>query len=397
MLFPWPVLGACHWQVCLRGLLAVSGVGRRRAWLADVLAAGLAAGAESWDEVDLGPLLGDGAADPVVPSSLARSDGGCIAYQGAIHWVWGKPGAGKTMVALVWAAQEIRAGRHVIWIDLENQARGNIGRLLTLMGCAGDDIRKHFHLLQPSDPFGSAAREKLLGMVTEHGPSLVVLDAMNDLITLQGGRHNDVEAVSAIDQQLLQPCVKGGAAVCVLDHMRKDAESHGWPANSGHKKAVAVVGIEVEQAVPFSRDEAGYSSLTCYKDRHGTFTERDVIGYLEVRGGSAWLAVTPLEAAPGGGGGDVLEEEDRWAARRMCILTLVLDESGQHTQRSLREELARRYHKEGTRDGFSAGSFGRQVSDMLTCKNAPLTQQEDKTIIMSHQTYEPRDEPLNDE
>jgi hypothetical protein len=366
--------------------------GRRRAWRDEVMAEGEGDGgeADSWDEVDLGPFLGDGAADPVLPSSLARSDGGHIGYQAAIHWVWGKPGAGKTMVALVWAAQELKASRHVIWIDLENQAKGNVGRLLGPMGCVGDDVKKYFHLIQPSDPFGAAAREKLLALIEAHSPSLVVLDAMNDLITLQGGQHNDVQATSQVDQMLLQPCVKAGAAVCVLDHMRKDSESHGWPANSGHKKAVATVGIEVEQAVPFARDEAGYSTLTCYKDRNGTFTERDVIAYLEVRSGSAWLSAAPLSAVPDGAG--VGEEADRRAARRMCILTLVLAEPGVYTQRSLGVELARRYHKEGQRDGFSKGTFDRQVADMLTCKDAVLIQQKDKTIIMSHSNHESPDE-----
>jgi hypothetical protein len=331
--------------------------------------------AESWGEVDLDELLGNGAVDPVLPDRLQRKDGTSLAYAGAVHWLWGKPGHGKTFAGLLWAAQEMKRGRHVVWMDLEQQARSHMERLLLVFRCPAETIRTFFHLIQPSDPFGPAAREKLAALLEEHKPSLVVLDAANDFVSLQGGKHNDVDPINRPDQQLIQPCVKAGSTMLVLDHMPKDSQAHGWPVNSGAKKAITTVGIELEAVVPFSREQPGYSKLTCYKDRLGTWADGQIIGYLCTFDGDMWLSdLPPMTAmsAEAASSRDPDARKRQQAMRRLLILTCIGGNPGEYTKTQAAETLARDNHAEGEDDGYSASAFARQINDMLNCAGAEI-------------------------
>ena len=76
----------------------------------------------SWVPVDLAAVLAneDGLESP--PSVLARIDGGCLLYAGKIHWFAGEPEAAKGWLALMAASELIKAGKHVLWVDFEDEA-----------------------------------------------------------------------------------------------------------------------------------------------------------------------------------------------------------------------------------------------------------------------------------
>ena len=334
---------------------------------------------ESWEPCDLSGLLGEDAAEPVAPDRLMRDDGEAVAYSGCTVWLWGPPGSGKTFTALVWAAQEIREGRHVLWIDLESQARQTIEKLLTVCGCTREQLREFFRLVQPDGPLTGAARDGALALADRLSVSLVVIDAVNDLLALQGADLNATDAVAQLDQRLITPLKRGGAAVAVIDHTAKNG-GHGWPINSQHKKACTDMGLEAETVVPFTRDRAGFLKLTCYKDRNGTWADEQVVSFTVVAHGRARLTMQPDLGVMAGMAAETATDpqEVNRQARRVAIIKLVSGEPGEHTVSGAATVLAQQHHKEGAKDGMGRGMFMIQIKDMRDCAGAEITERDGK-------------------
>lgn len=246
---------------------------------------------DSWDEVDLSPLLGAGAASPIRPDMLLTVEGSPLAYHSSLHWIWGEPGHGKTMLCTLWAASEILRERHIVWIDLEAQAADTMQKLLTICQLRPAQIMKFFHLIQPEGAFNAETCDIVMGY-QRYKPSLLVIDAANDLIQMGGGKHNDVESIASIDQMLLKSLKLAGTAIAVIDHVAKSQETRTWPINSGHKKAISDCGLHVQKVAPFTHEQAGYAKITSQKDRHGAWPDGTDIGYIIVQGGRAALTRT---------------------------------------------------------------------------------------------------------
>src|SRR5665648_344953 len=105
----------------------------------------------SWQPVDLTSYL-DGTHTPVVPTLLERTDGICLFYPGLVHSLHGESESGKSLVAQYLAAQQIKAGNDVLFIDFESDAATVTDRLL-MLGATPEAIREHFHYIHPeADP-----------------------------------------------------------------------------------------------------------------------------------------------------------------------------------------------------------------------------------------------------
>ncbi len=72
-----------------------------------------------WEPIDLSTMS---AADLVAPTPdvLARTDLVCLLRSGKLNMLLGRPGCGKTWIALMGIAQEIQAGRKALLIDHED-------------------------------------------------------------------------------------------------------------------------------------------------------------------------------------------------------------------------------------------------------------------------------------
>lgn len=323
---------------------------------------------DPWADRDLDELI-DGSAQTHEPDALERDDGRFITYLAKVTWIWGEPGHGKTMLSGAHAAQVIKSGRHVMWIDLEGQARDNVEKLLYLFGCDRDEVRERFHLKTPDATLDDATRKRLTAQLERDEYGLVVLDAVNDFISLMGNKPNDVDATAKIDQQLLQMCKRSGAAVEVLDHVTKDSAGRDWPLNSGHKKAVTDVGIRVDRVHAFTRDQAGYSVLRCFKDRQGTWpSDGHVVGYLIVSDGRAWVSVDPpdprtmVNLPPAEESSKDARDDAMEKVRREMVMNLITSEPDKHKRTSAARELKNRY--DGT-PGCSSSSFARTIGTMV--------------------------------
>ena len=102
----------------------------------------------SWQFEDLAQLA-SGIELPPTPTVFQREDGQGLFYRGAVNDLHGEPGCGKSMIAQIATAQELKADRDVIYIDYEDSARNVVKRLL-LLGVTGEQIVQHLHYVRPS-------------------------------------------------------------------------------------------------------------------------------------------------------------------------------------------------------------------------------------------------------
>lgn len=306
--------------------------------------------AKSWGEVDLTRYL-DNPVQPS-PSVLAREDGPCLLYPGETAWIFGEPGAGKTWLAALASAQCVQKAQHVVWLDFESQGAAAVSRLVTL-GCSPEDVRKYFHLVEPESAFSEQDRGDLDALLA-YVPTLVIFDAANDVLTLQGGRLNDVDTIAKFDTLLLLPFKRAGAAVVVIDHVAKSAESRGlWPINSGHKKACSTVAYSLVARRQFRPGQDGAAQIVVAKDRHGNAPAAlsETAGFLVLRGGEFALAPSISEAERGH---EVADEQDHRAA----VVAAVEHEPGVYAASALASKLAEDY-------GGSTSTWRRRVGAVL--------------------------------
>jgi hypothetical protein len=225
----------------------------------------------SWAAVDLTNYL-DGTFTPQVPELLARADGQHLMYAGRVHSLHGESESGKSWVALHVAAEQMMAGHNVIMIDFESDPHTTVGRLLRL-GVPAATIGALFDYRQPQVNPQTLAREftawtqLLAGRYT-----VAVLDGVTEALAVYGVTSKDNDEVTgwirAVPRRL---AVATGAAVVLVDHVTKDAESRGRFAIGGQAKMAALDGAAyvVEVVDPLGVGLVGRVTLRVAKDRPG--------------------------------------------------------------------------------------------------------------------------------
>lgn len=242
-----------------------------------VLLASAPPDADSWQRHDVTAILEglvSGALRTERPSLLTLESDGALLYPSRVHAVMGESGSGKSWLALVAAAQEMRAGSTVIFLDFEDTPAGVLGRLLAL-GVTPESITARFVYVRPDSTFTDAARDNLLALVRTLSPSLIVVDSVGEAMALDGLKQNDDDAVAGWMRRLPRSVASLGPAVLLLDHVVKAEGERGLWAIGSQRKRAAIDGaayvIEVRERDGFSAERAGRARLICAKDRHGTF------------------------------------------------------------------------------------------------------------------------------
>ena len=305
----------------------------------DLMSAGKDDG--TWAELDLEELLDGPAADE--PSLLSLSDdaGVSLLYPKA-HWTWGPSGAGKSILHRLEAAQ-VMAGalgerRHVIWVDLEFQARLHVQELMRMHGLDRETVAKYFHVVTPGGWSEKGYRALLEKHTAGGGIGLEVVDACNGLVTLFGKDPNDDTAIYELEKKIINPAVDAGAGVRVIDHVTKSWDGREWPKNSGRKRDAAWTGVAVVKMAPFSREQDGYSKLTFWKDRSGYHTDGQTAAYLVMQDGvprltrdvPAALLCAVTDAATAAATDAKAGDDDKRRMERAQAIRIVVEED-EHT------------------------------------------------------------------
>lgn len=235
--------------------------------LAEQLAAERSGAEDTWLEKDLNDAFDRPQLQPDVGAFILgeKSNGGGVFYSGKLNEVHGPSESGKTMLALVVAAHEIRNGHHVIMIDFEDDEYAIVARLHWVFGLTRQEITTQFHYFRPAAVFGDAAFERIAAI---EGVTLCIIDAVTEALAadgLDGRREDEVAAWFAAFPKRL---TRLGMAVCLVDHTPGSDASRA--IGSQHKKA-AVDGVSytAESVNKFARGRSGQLRIKVAKDKPG--------------------------------------------------------------------------------------------------------------------------------
>ena len=228
-------------------------------------------GAHPWAPVDLTEILerGETVEQPTV---LERTDGVCLLYPGTVHSIAAEPESGKSWVALIGTAQELRAGAHVTYLDFEDRPGRIVGRLL-LLGVPPHRIRERFHYIRPMKKLDAAGTQHM-----EHAAarsSLVVVDGITEVMALHGLDLNDQTDIATFLALIPRRLADLGPAVLQVDHLPKTTEHDNRFAIGGQHKLAGLdgAGYMLKVIDPFGRGKKGKAILTVAKDREGAVRE----------------------------------------------------------------------------------------------------------------------------
>ncbi|WP_433344189.1 AAA family ATPase [Micromonospora sp. CA-111912] len=261
-----------------------------------------------WTPVDIASLLAEGLED-LETTVLARTDGFKLFYPGKLNGVFGESGSMKSWLALLAAVQEIQGGRRVIYIDYEDSPRA-ILRRLALFGLTHAQLKRHFVYLGPDAPITDAAKASLKKLIEdtpkEEPFSLVVIDAVTEIMAAHGWRVNDAEDGAKFYDQIGKWFARLGPAVVTIDHVSKSKEEGGnSPLGNQHKKSgIDGAMYRIEPKEWGGKGRHGKSNIVNYKDRQGTVdgdtARHKVIGSFNVKSDPTTFAVEAWIDKPGG-------------------------------------------------------------------------------------------------
>jgi len=238
----------------------------------------------SWSTpVDMTDVLNGTLTQPL-PTIMTRTDGVSLFYPGKINGVHGESGLGKGWVVLTAAVEQIKAGHKVIYLDLEDTL-ASISSRLQVLGLTRQQVVDGLTYLRPDDPTDPAEIARLLRLVSELQPSLVILDSLGEAFGLDSIDENSDAEVAPWLRRVPRAIADLGPCVVIVDHVTKSLDNPLYQKGSGRKRG-AVGGAQylVEVVHPLSKGRGGRLRLTCAKDRNGT----------HVRGGvSAEIAFAP--------------------------------------------------------------------------------------------------------
>jgi hypothetical protein len=216
----------------------------------------------TWTPVDLIAT----ADTPPEPPSISG-----IAYPGRRHVYSGEPETLKSWAGLVLEVEQIREGHNVLYLDFAEMGGRDVLERLRALGLDDDTIAEQFIYLEPTEAMTDAViLADVTNMIVERKPSLVILDAFTGALEA----HN-LDPASAIDVQqfyrtVIDPLRAQGAALIVLDHLKKDPTNRGkFSIGSERKIGATDVHLGFEATQPFGRGKTGRAKITVHKDRPG--------------------------------------------------------------------------------------------------------------------------------
>lgn len=235
----------------------------------------------SWRFEDL-TQLASGVELPPTPTVFQREDGQGLFYRGAVNDLHGEPGCGKSMIAQIAAAQELRQGHDVIYIDYEDSARNVVKRLL-LLGVTGEAIVAHFHYVRPSDKPSSPTsldgwRETLQYADTA---TLAIVDGVTSCLAYAGLDSNSGDDIAAWYNTMPRPISACGPAVVLIDHVVKSKDNRGRYAGGSMQKLALIDGISysVDMTKPVGKGVRGTIVIKSGKDRISEIEEHCAVNW----------------------------------------------------------------------------------------------------------------------
>jgi len=223
----------------------------------------------SWKPIALSDYY-DGLFQEVKANILTRTDGKSLIYAGKVHSFYGESESGKSWVAQIATAELLRSDKKVIYIDFESDPQDIVKRLKGL-GVSRANLLQYLTYIRPEtarqvdDPYWDA-------ILTPDSASLVVIDGVTESLTMWGGETVDNDSITKWMRQFPRKVAKeSGAAVVLIDHITKNADTRGRFAIGGQAKLATIDGAAyiVEPIEVLSPGRVGSLTLRVTKDRIG--------------------------------------------------------------------------------------------------------------------------------
>ncbi len=279
---------------------------------------------EQWQPVDLAPFL-DGTWSPPKPEVLYRSDGTGLFYRGNVNWIHGPSGSAKTFIMLRAVADEIIAGRHVVWIHYEDPDASKLTDRLLRYGVPREEILARFHAFLPRGEPATSGIGWVLDIAAHYDADLVIIDSVGEALNAEGIQEKEDAEVGRWLVKVARVVADGGRTFIGIDHSTL-AEPGRLDASGTKRKRAAVTGAGYvsEVITPATKDRAGTYRLTCSKDRMGNYAMGDVVALVQLTP-SPLTGSIDLRLVP-----PVTEEEREEAAALVCARAAVraLEEEG---------------------------------------------------------------------
>jgi hypothetical protein len=227
---------------------------------------------DDWAAIDLVPIahqIAAGTRQRELPTLLEVTDTIGLLYPGRTHSIFGLPGGGKTWVALVAIAEQVRHNRPALFIDWEDNADSTAARLL-MLGCQPDQLAC-VDYISPTTAltFGIQALNEL---GAQRLWELVVIDSAGEAMAAGGTDPNldgQVATWMTVAKSLTR--LESAPAVLMLDHVPKAEDAPAGFAIGSQRKLAAITGASYrcETLVEPAIGVAGKLKLVVAKDRIG--------------------------------------------------------------------------------------------------------------------------------
>lgn len=235
----------------------------------------------SWRFEDL-TQLASGVELPPTPTVFQREDGQGLFYRGAVNDLHGEPGCGKSMLAQIATAQELKQGHDVIYIDYEDSARNVVKRLL-LLGVTSEAIVTHLHYVRPSAKPSTPTsldgwRETLAYAGTA---TLAIIDGVTSCLAYAGLDSNSGDDIAAWYNTMPRLISACGPAVVLIDHVVKSKDNRGRYAGGSMQKLALIDGISysVDMTKPVGKGVRGTIVIKSGKDRISEIEEHCAVSW----------------------------------------------------------------------------------------------------------------------
>ena len=223
----------------------------------------------SWKPIALKDYF-DGMFQAPIATILKRSDGHGLIYTGRVHSIYGESESGKSWVAQIASAECLKADKKVIYIDFESDASDVVGRMKSL-GVSRANLLQYFTYIRPDGP-RDADDPYWQAILEPQSAELIIIDGVTESLTMWGGETKDNDAITRWMRIFPRTvATASGAAVVLIDHITKNAETRGRFAIGGQAKLATIDGAAylVEPLEALAPGRTGTLTMRVTKDRPG--------------------------------------------------------------------------------------------------------------------------------
>ena len=223
----------------------------------------------TWEPIPLDDYF-DGLFTIQEATILKRTDGQGLLYPGKVHSFYGESESGKSWLAQIAAAEVLKSYRKVVYIDFESDAI-DIAKRLKILGVTKPEAVQYFRYIRPErrnlldDP-------AWLSLLEEGSATLIVIDGVTESLTMWDGATKENDDITKWMREFPRALAKSGAAVVLVDHITKNAETRGRFAIGGQAKLATIDGAAylIEPIRNLAPGGAGALTVRVTKDRPGS-------------------------------------------------------------------------------------------------------------------------------